>query len=187
MYSTELLATHARLHDLGNTLTIPANAETSRVDGSRWGGVLGYWEGEAQQLTGTRPKFRNLNCRLKKLTVLTFVTNELLTDSATALEQYLGRVAPTKSSSRPSTDDQRDGARESRSDIRTIRLLIQVAHDTDQAAETITYTNVMNMYNQLWVSAAGTHRLAVQPGNRAAALADGAAGRNRRSTGIPAL
>ena len=72
---------------------MPANSETSRADGSRWGGTLGYWEGEAQQLTGSRPKFRNLQLRLKKLLVFTYVTNELLMDSATALEQYLGRVA----------------------------------------------------------------------------------------------
>ena len=95
LYSTEKLLPRTQGYTIsGNTFTMPANSETSRVDGSRWGGVLGYWEGEAQQLTGSRPKFRNLNLRLKKLTVFSFVTNELLTDSATALEQYLGRVVP---------------------------------------------------------------------------------------------
>ncbi len=78
----------------GNTLTIPALKEDSRVDGSRHGGVLGYWEGEADQYTKTSPKFRNINLKLHKLTVLTYVTEELLMDSAVALESYLGRLVP---------------------------------------------------------------------------------------------
>jgi HK97 family phage major capsid protein len=134
----------------GNTMTIPANAETSRVDGSRWGGVLGYWEGEAQQLSGTRPKFRNLNLRLKKLTIMTFVTNELLTDSATALEQYLGRVAPEEI--RFKTLDgliNGDGAGIPLGIVND-PAFIQVAKDTGQQTKTISYTNVMNMYNAMW-------------------------------------
>lgn len=78
----------------GNTLTIPALKEDSRADGSRHGGVLGYWEGEADQYIKTSPKFRNINLKLHKLTVLTYVTEELLMDSAVALEAYLGRLVP---------------------------------------------------------------------------------------------
>lgn len=78
----------------GNTLTIPALKEDSRQDGFRHGGVLGYWEGEADQYNKTRPQFRQINLRLHKLTVLTYVTEELLLDSAVALETYLGRLVP---------------------------------------------------------------------------------------------
>ncbi len=78
----------------GNTLTIPALKEDSRADGSRHGGLQSYWEGEADQYTKTSPKFRNINLKLHKLTVLTFVTEELLMDSAVALEAYLGRLVP---------------------------------------------------------------------------------------------
>lgn len=78
----------------GNSLTIPALKEDSRQDGYRHGGVLGYWEGEADQYNRTRPQFRQINLRLHKLTVLTYVTEELLLDSAVALETYLGRLVP---------------------------------------------------------------------------------------------
>ena len=44
----------------------------------------------------------------------------------------------------------------------------------------------MNMYNTMWAGVPTELRLAVQPGNRAAALADGAARRNRRRAGFPA-
>jgi HK97 family phage major capsid protein len=134
----------------GNTMTIPANSETSRVDGSRWGGVLGYWEGEAQQLQGTRPKFRNFQLRLKKLTIMTFVTNELLTDSATALEQYLGRVAPQEIEFKIlDALINGDGAGIPTGVIND-PAFIQVAKDTNQATKTISYTNVMNVYNSMW-------------------------------------
>lgn len=134
----------------GNTMTIPANAETSRADGSRWGGVLSYWEGEAQQLTGSRPKFRNLQERLKKLAVLTYITNELLSDSATALEQYISRVAPDEIAFK--TTDALINGNGAGIPLGIINdpAFIQVAKDTGQATKTISYTNVMNIYNTMW-------------------------------------
>lgn len=151
VYSQESILPRTQSYTIsGNTMQIPANAETSRVDGSRWGGVLGYWEGEAQQLSGTRPKFRNLNLRLKKLTVMTFVTNELLTDSATALEQYLGRVAPDEIQFKILDGlINGDGAGIPLGIIND-PAFVQVAKDTGQASKTISYTNVMNMYNTMW-------------------------------------
>lgn len=134
----------------GNTMSIPANTETSRVDGSRWGGVLGYWEGEAQQLQGSRPKFRNIQLRAKKLTTMIFATNELLTDSATALEQYLGRVAPQEIEFKILDGlINGDGAGIPLGIIND-PAFIQVAKDTGQATKTISYTNVLNIYNTMW-------------------------------------
>lgn len=154
VYGQEKLLSRTQSYTIsGNTMTIPANAETSRADGSRWGGVLGYWEGEAQQLSGTRPKFRNLNLRLKKLTVMTFVTNELLTDSATALEQYLGRVAPQEIEFKIlDALINGDGAGIPLG-LLNDPAFIQVAKDTGQASKTISYTNVMNVYNSMWAPA----------------------------------
>lgn len=134
----------------GNTMSIPASAETSRVDGSRWGGVQGFWEGEAQQLQASRPKFRNINLRLKKLTVMTFVTNELLSDSATALEQYLGRVAPDEIEFKViDALINGDGAGIPLG-ILNDPAFIQVAKDGSQPNDTISYTNVMNVYAAMW-------------------------------------
>src|SRR5262249_47854333 len=80
----------------GNTITIPALKENSRVDGSRGGGVQGYWQGEADQYTGSPPKFREISLKLHNLTVLTYVTDELMNDSATALEAFLMQKAPAE-------------------------------------------------------------------------------------------
>ena len=77
----------------GNTLSLLGVDDASRANGSRWGGIQGYWANEAELMVGSRPKFRMMDLRLKKLYVLAYVTDELLDDSAYALEQRVGRGA----------------------------------------------------------------------------------------------
>jgi HK97 family phage major capsid protein len=72
-------------------MKIPAIDETSRADGSRWGGALAYWLAEASTITATYPKFKNLAFSAKKLVVAIFVTNELLGD-VPMLEAHIRRV-----------------------------------------------------------------------------------------------
>jgi HK97 family phage major capsid protein len=153
LYSSEKLLPKTQGYTIsGNTMVIPANSETSRVDGQRWGGIQGYWEGEAQQLTGSRPKFRNLNYRLKKLTVLCYVTNELLTDSATALEQYLGRLVPEELEFKIHDALINGTGAGIPLGLLNDPSLIKIAKDAGQATKTISYTNVLNMYNTLWAA-----------------------------------
>jgi HK97 family phage major capsid protein len=62
--------------------------ETSRANGSRWGGIQSYWTGEAQLKTASQPKFKRIGMELDKLTGLCYATDELLQDS-TALDSWL--------------------------------------------------------------------------------------------------
>jgi HK97 family phage major capsid protein len=64
-----------------NGLKIPGVDETSRVTGSRWGGVQSYWLAEGVAPTPTKPKFRLIEFDLKKLISLMYTTSELLEDS----------------------------------------------------------------------------------------------------------
>jgi len=69
-YDTGILA--ARVNRIGisanaNGLKLPGIDETSRADGSRYGGIQSYWEAEADAYTGTKPKFRFVELVLKKL------------------------------------------------------------------------------------------------------------------------
>ena len=64
-----------------NGLKINAIDETSRVDGSRWGSVLAYWTSEGATLTASRPKYRQIELSLQKLTGLYYATDELLMDT----------------------------------------------------------------------------------------------------------
>jgi HK97 family phage major capsid protein len=58
--------------------------ETSRVAGSRWGGVQGYWLAEAAALTKSQPKLTQIELNLKKLGLLGYVTDELQADAPAA-------------------------------------------------------------------------------------------------------
>jgi HK97 family phage major capsid protein len=75
------------------TLHIPAVDEDSRVDGSRWGGILSYWLAEAQNYTQSKPKFRQIQLTAHKLIALVYATEELLADTA-MLDSYLSDVVP---------------------------------------------------------------------------------------------
>lgn len=77
----------------GNNMTINLVDETSRADGSRNGGLLAYWEAEAADMTATKAKFRQANLKLKRVTALTYATEEQLDDVA-YMGSWLSRVVP---------------------------------------------------------------------------------------------
>jgi len=76
----------------GESLSIPANAETARTVGNRWGGVRGYWLSEAAAITASSPTIREVKVEPQELAVLCYATNKLLRN-AKALDQYLTRAA----------------------------------------------------------------------------------------------
>lgn len=73
--------------------------EDSRADGSRMGGVIAFWANEADTFMLSRPKFREIELFLNKLTALVFATDELL-DDAPALEAWIMNNLPTELSFR---------------------------------------------------------------------------------------
>jgi HK97 family phage major capsid protein len=76
----------------GNTMVFPRNAESSRANGSRWGGVRAYWVQEGTAGTHSKPTFGRFTVNMGKLMCLAAITDELLADSGPALNQYLNRV-----------------------------------------------------------------------------------------------
>jgi HK97 family phage major capsid protein len=74
-----------------NGLKIPGIDETSRLTGSRWGGVQSYWLDEGTAPTPSKPKFRMIEFNLHKLISTMYMTDELLQDS-TALTAIAGQA-----------------------------------------------------------------------------------------------
>ena len=64
-----------------NGITFKAVDEKSRATGSRWGGVQGYWVGEGTTAPTTKPKFREVELKLRKVMALGYATDELLQDA----------------------------------------------------------------------------------------------------------
>jgi HK97 family phage major capsid protein len=77
----------------GNGMSQWGIDETSRADGSRDGGVLAYWTGEAGTITATKPKWREVNLKLNDVTALIYATNDMLEDQ-NYLQSWISRKAP---------------------------------------------------------------------------------------------
>lgn len=76
----------------GNTITFPVDETTA------WqttGGILAFWDGEAQAMTQSKPALKDLTVKLHRLTALVPVTDELLEDTA-ALGSYVAGKAGEK-------------------------------------------------------------------------------------------
>jgi HK97 family phage major capsid protein len=66
----------------GNQYHVPMVDETARTNGNRWGGVRGFWAGENDAVTATRPKFRRMTLDVtKKIVALGYATEEQLEDA----------------------------------------------------------------------------------------------------------
>jgi HK97 family phage major capsid protein len=62
-------------------IKLPVVDETSRADGSRWGGVRAYWVAEAGTVAPTGPKIGQIELGLHKIMALGYQTGELLKDA----------------------------------------------------------------------------------------------------------
>jgi len=88
VYSNDLYNRLTGFTVTGNNMTFLRSAETSRVTGSRAGGIQGNWLGEGETITKSKPRIKNLTLRLKKLAIIVYLTDELLAD-ATTMEQFV--------------------------------------------------------------------------------------------------
>jgi HK97 family phage major capsid protein len=94
MYTNgEILRRCAQDPVTGNSMSYNAVDETSRAAGSRYGGVTTYWVGEGGTITPSKPKFRQIDLKLKKAAALVYATEEQLEDIAN-LESWIGRIVP---------------------------------------------------------------------------------------------
>ncbi len=77
----------------GAKLLWPQLSETSRVDGSRWGGGFqAYWVDEAATITPTKPRLGQVELPLFKLIGACYATDELVQDG-TGFEPFLREIA----------------------------------------------------------------------------------------------
>jgi HK97 family phage major capsid protein len=136
-------------------LSLPVVDSTTNVS-SVFGGIVAYWTEEGAELTESEPKFGRVRLEPKKLTALTYVTNELLRDwsglnafiddtfpaaiawyedkafmSGTGVSEPLGMLSANNSA------------------------LITVNKESGQAASTIVWENVIRMYARMLPTSLG--------------------------------
>ena len=131
-----------------NSIKLPAIDETSRADGSRWGGVRAYWVAEGASTTATKPAFQRIALELNKLMAVSYATNEQLVDTpiiAALVRDGFGEEFGFK------LDDaaiRGTGVGEPLG-ILNAPATVSQAKESGQAAATIVFQNVLKMWSRM--------------------------------------
>lgn len=121
--------------------------ETSRVDGSRWGGVQAYWAAEADTVTASKPKFRQIEMNLHKLFAVVYATDELLAD-ASALESVTSRIVSQEIAYKLDKAILRGNGVGQPMGILNSNALVTVNKESGQLAATLQSENIINMWSR---------------------------------------
>ncbi len=132
-----------------NGVTMNAVDETSRANGSRWGGVQMYWEGEADSVTASKPKFRPMKLELKKLTGAYYATEEILADTV-ALGSFMMDAFSEEFGFK--LDDAIINGTGAGMPLGILNsgALVSVLKQTGQAATTLVAENVLDMWTRMY-------------------------------------
>lgn len=136
-------------YTLENTesLTLNANAETSRANGSRYGGILGTWlAAEADQIPLSNPSIRQITLTPEEFAVLVPITDKLLRNG-TAMEQYLTRASVDEINFSVSDAIFNGSGAGQPLGLVSHAATVEVA-TTTTLAEGITYEDVRNIYSR---------------------------------------
>lgn len=136
-----------RLVTASNSMVLPKD-ETTPWQNS--GGILSYWEGEADALQETKVALQTNNIRLNKLTTLVKVTDELLEDAA-LLDTYLRRKAPVKMTAKINTAIINGTGVGQPLGILRSGALVTVPIEVSQEADSIYFENIIKMASRLYV------------------------------------
>ena len=142
------LCDNITISNTSNSVKVPGINETSRVDGSRQGGVRAYWKDEGGTKTASAPTFRQVQLTLNKLIALTYSTDELIADAA-ALESWIMSAFPREFGFK--IDDAIFNGTGAGQPLGIINspALISVAIEAGQAASTIVAENIEKMFSRM--------------------------------------
>ncbi len=131
-----------------NGISMNGVDETSRVNGSRQGGIQVYWTGEAQQYTKSKPSFKKIKMELDKLTGLIYVTDEMLQDS-TFLEAWIAQAFPKEFTFKVEDAAMQGTGSGAPLGWLNSSALITVNKEASQVAATIVSENILNMWARM--------------------------------------
>ncbi|MGE0460908.1 MAG: phage major capsid protein [Vicinamibacterales bacterium] len=152
MYSTGQVLQRVSRLPIGpgsNGMKMPAIDETSRADNSRYGGIVSGWLGQGNTLTAGRPKFREIDLKLRKVGAFVYATDEQIAD-AVALEGWINKYLPLELNFR--TEDaviNGTGANQPLG-VRNSGAVITVTRNT---ASRVLYEDVSGMWLRMWAPA----------------------------------
>ncbi|NQT18835.1 MAG: phage major capsid protein [Planctomycetes bacterium] len=146
----DILARTENLTIRGNSIRLPIEKERSRATGSRGGGVRGYWVEEGSQITSSKAQFEYVQLRPKKLAALVYATEELMEDSAMALDAYLTRKASNEISFLVNEALINGTGAGSPLGILNAPCKVAAAKESGQSADTIVAENILKMWSRIY-------------------------------------
>lgn len=93
LYQSNALWQRTRQYTVaGNSMSFPRLKDQDRTAGKRHGGALAYWNGEADTMTESKVGFESTDIKLNKLYVVVYLSEEMLSDSGYAIDQFVTEV-----------------------------------------------------------------------------------------------
>jgi len=132
-----------------NGLTMNAIDETSRVTGSRWGGVQAYWASEGDAVSSSKPKMRQITLGLNKLFAIMYATDEMLADT-TALGAIANEAVSEEIIWHVENSILRGTGAGQPKGIIGDTATVSVAKEVGQATATLVYQNLYKMWSRMW-------------------------------------
>ncbi len=155
MHDTGQVLSRVNRREIGansNSLVYNVIDESSRVDGSRRGGIRGYWVNEAEAPTKSKLKIRQDRLTLEKLAALAYVTEEQLQDTV-ALTGELNEIVPEELVFKLEDAVVNGTGAGQPLGILTAACTVSVAKETGQAAATVVPENLVKMWARSWAKA----------------------------------
>ncbi len=151
-YESGQLAKLCRLIPIGagkNSVKINAIDETDRATGSRFGGARSYWLNEAGEKTASKPKFRQIELKPKKLIGLVYLTDELIQD-ATAMESIVKDIFSEEIAFMLDDAILNGSGAGQPLGILSSPSLVTVSEETSQSITTVNPHNLSKMWARMW-------------------------------------
>lgn len=147
LYESESLWGRTRQYTVaGNSMKFPRLRDYNHANGQRHGGALGYWLGEGDTITESQVKMDETDISLKKLCVAVFLTEEMISDSGYAIEQFVTEVVQAEIDYQLDRALVRGDGVSKPLGVLSSGSLITVAKESGQAADTILATNIDKMW-----------------------------------------
>ena len=142
------------LGTMSTSIKMPGIDETSRANGSRWGGLQAYWVEEGEQPSDTKVKFQRIALELNKLMALAYLTGEQMRHTPVVERIVTDGFAEEFGFKLDDAGIRGSGVGQPLGVLNS-DALITVAKETGQAADTIVFENIVKMWSRLWARSRG--------------------------------
>lgn len=134
----------------GKTINIPAINETARTNGGRFGGLQSYWGSEGDSLSPSKIGLTNVTLTVNKLYVFCFMTNELISDNAYNLDQYIQDKVGDEFLFKKNDAIVNGAGTTEPTGILNAAAKVAVNKESAQTAATINFANIAKMWGRLY-------------------------------------